>query len=459
MDKELGQRNFFILGLTRRAVGKRLSTAFVEFIKVWGLLTLIVVVGFVVTYQYVGAPPPKVVRIATGAKDGAYYAFAQRYARLLAADGISLEVVSTAGSVENFDLLKRGEVSLALVQGGSATNGDKEHLQSLGSLFLEPMWVFTRKQKAIRRFSQLKGKRVAIGAVGSGTYLLATQLLSAAGITKSNATLLPEGSAQAVALLSQGKIDGAFFVASAEAPIIRNLSQESTIELLNFDRAPAFSHLFPFLTPVTLSEGVLNLERNVPRRDTTLVAVSANLAARTDLNASLIPALLNATTRVHQAGGVLEKKRQFPSTDFVDLPLNEDAQRYITNGPSFLFRWLPYGTAVLLDRLKILVLPFLALIPLFRMAPPLYNWRIRSKIYRWYAAVREIDSMVEKGAIAGDAQSALNRLNELEREVASVSVPLSYTGELYHLRLHIGFLQEKLEKLTGQSSRQFDQAP
>jgi uncharacterized protein len=434
-------------------MSKPSSTAFVEFIKVWGLLTLIVVVGFAITYQYVGAPPPKLVRIATGAKNGAYYAFAQKYASLLASDGISLEIVSTAGSVENLELLKKGEVSLALVQGGSATDDDKERLQSLGSLFLEPAWVFTRKQKAIKRLLELKGNRVAVGAAGSGTYLLAMQLLSATGVAESNATLIRADAAQAVRSLSQGKIDAAFFVASPEAPIIHSLLQQASIELLNFDRAPAYSHLFPFLTPVTLSEGVLNLERNIPPRDTTLVAVSANLAARRDLNDGLIPALLQAITRVHQIGGVLEHKRQFPSIDFVDLPLNEDARRYITNGPSLLFRWLPYGTAVLLDRLKILVLPLLALlIPLFRIAPPLYQWRVRSKIFRWYAMVREFDSMIQKETIA-DPESVIHRLKQLEREVASVSVPLSYTGELYHLRLHIGFLQEKLERLKGQSSR------
>jgi TRAP transporter TAXI family solute receptor len=426
-------------------MSKRLSTAFVEFIKVWGLLTFIVVVGFVVTYQYVGAPPPKVVRMATGAKNGAYYAFGQQYARLLANDGISLEVVSTAGSVENFDLLKKGEVSLALVQGGSATDDDKERLESLGSLFLEPVWVFTRKQRAVKRFSQLKGKRIAVGAAGSGTYLLAMQLLSATGITASNATLIQGDSAQAAGSLSRGTIDAAIFVAAPVAPLIRGLLEESAVELLNFDRALAYGHVFPFLTPATLYEGVMNLQRNVPSHDITLVAVSANLAARKDLNPSLIPALLKVVTLVHQPGGVLEQKRQFPSIDFVDLPLNEDARRYIVNGPSFLFRWLPYGTAVLLDRLKILIVPLLALlIPLFRIAPPLYNWRIRSKIYRWYAVVREIDSMVQKGVTAADAERAISRLKELEREVASVSVPLSYTGELYHLRLHIGFLQEKL---------------
>ncbi len=429
---------------------KQFSAAAAEFIKVWGLLALIVIAGFVFAFRYVGAPPPKIVRIATGAKNGAYYAFAREYARLLKSDGISLEVVSTAGSVENFELLKKGEVSLALVQGGSASADDKERLQSLGSLFLEPVWIFTRKQKGFHQFIDLKGHRVAVGASGSGTYLLATQLLSAAGLTESNTTLLPVDSAQALTLLSQGNIDAAFFVASPEAPIIAELLKQAGIELLSFQRAQAYSHLFPFLTPVTVAEGVLDLKQNIPSQDITLVAPSANLAARMDLNESLVPALLNAVTRVHGRRGLLVESRQFPSTDFVDLPLNEDARLYIADGPSFLFRWLPYGTAVLLDRLKILVLPFLALlIPLFRVAPPLYTWRVRSKIYRWYASVREIDALIRDRGDAATMQLASGRLKELEREVASVSVPLSYMGELYHLRLHIGFLQEKLQGREG----------
>lgn len=427
-------------------MSRRISTAVVEFLKVWGLLAVIVLVGFLITYQYVGAPPPKVVRIATGANNGAYYTFAQEYARLLASDGITLEVVPTAGSVENLELLKSGEVSLALIQGGSATRDDKERLQSLGSLFLEPVWIFVRRQSAVKRFLELKGNRVSVGIAGSGTHLLATQLLSAAGITETNTQLIREETTQAIDSLSNGKIDAAFFVASPEAPIIRKLFAAPAVELLNFDRAAAYGRWFPFLTPVTLSEGVIDLQQNIPDHDTPLVAASANLAARRDLNASLIPAVLNAVTRVHQTGGVLEHKRQFPSVDFADLPLSEDARRYLINGPSFLFRWLPYGTAVLLDRLKILVLPLLALLlPLFKIAPPLYTWRIRSKIYKWYAAVREVESSIQEQKVSGDATSLINRLNELDRQVASVSVPLSYAAELYHLRLHIRFLQKKLQ--------------
>ncbi len=298
-----------------------------EFVKLSGLLAVVVVAGFVITYQYVGAPPPSVVRIATGAKNGAYYTFAQEYARLLANDGITLEIVPTAGSVENLQLMKNGEVSLALIQGGSATKDDKERLQSLGSLFLEPVWIFTRNQSGIKRFLDLKGKRVSIGVEGSGTHLLATQLLAAAGITETNTRLIREETTHAIDSLSKGKIDAAFFVASPKAPIVRKLFAAPAVELLNFDRAAAYGRWFPFLTPVTLSEGVIDLQRNIPSHDTPLVAASANLAARGDLNASLIPAVLNAGTSVHQSGGVLEPNRQFPSGEFVVLPLNGDAQR------------------------------------------------------------------------------------------------------------------------------------
>ncbi len=308
------------------------------------------------------------------------------------------------------------------------------------------------RDSGIKRFLELKGKRVSVGVAGSGSHLLATQLLSAAGLTEINTRLLREETTRAMDSLSNGKIDAAFFVASPEAPIIQKLFAVPALELLDFDRAAAYGRLFPFLTPVTLSEGVIDLQQNIPSHDTPLVAASANLAARADLNASLIPAVLNAVTRVHQAGGVLEHKRQFPSVDFADLPLNEDARRYLINGPSFLYRWLPYGTAVLLDRLKILVLPFLALLlPLFKIAPPLYTWRIRSKIYRWYAAVREVESLIQEGRVSGDATSVIDRLSELDRQVASVSVPLSYAAELYHLRLHIRFLQEKLTSASSRS--------
>jgi TRAP transporter TAXI family solute receptor len=421
-------------------------TAMVESLKVWGLIAVLVGAGFVVTYQFVAAPPPKAIRIATGDANGAYYAFAQLYRRRLATDGITLEVVQTAGSVENLERLRSGDVTLALVQGGTATAEDREQVRALGSLFLEPLWVFTGAHTDIQRLSDLRGARVAVGPVGSGTSVLATQVLSANGVTAANATLTHRGP-EAGQLLAGRSIDALLLVAAPSAPSVQALLRHPAIELFEFGRAPAYARVFPALTSVVLHEGVLNLERNIPPSDTTGVAVAAMLAARRDLNPNLVPALLDTVTRVHRQGGVLEQTGQFPSVELADLPLNDNAAAYISEGPSFLYRWLPYGTAVRLDRLKLMILPFVALlIPMFRVAPSLYTWRVRSKIYRWYAQVREIDESIHT-----DPNGAAERLLVLEREVATVSVPLAYTGELYHLRLHIHLLQQRLEELSGRT--------
>jgi TRAP transporter TAXI family solute receptor len=417
-------------------------------LKVWAPLALIVAAGFLVAYRYVGAPPPRVIRIATGAEDGAYRAFAQQYAQLLAGDGITLEVITTAGTVENLELLKRGDVSLALVQGGCATETDRAGLQSLGSVFLEAVWVFTPRASPIRRLNELAGKRVAVGPVGSGTQLLAKQLLAANGVSESNATLVHVATSDVMPLLLRGELEAAIIVASAEAPIVHTLAEQPQLELLDLERTGAHGRVFPFLTPVTLDEGVLDLRRNIPPHDTRLVGIAASLAARRDLHPALIPALLDAATHVHQSGGLLEEMGQFPSAALADLPMNEDARRYIRTGPSFLYRWLPYGTAVFLDRLKVLLLPLVALLlPLVRIAPPLYQWRVRSRVYRWYAAVRDIDLAISSEQ--PDVASLRSRLHALETDVASMSVPLAYTGEQYHLRLHIHLLHKELDRLEN----------
>jgi TRAP transporter TAXI family solute receptor len=414
-------------------------------LKVWAPLALIVAAGFLVAYRYVGAPPPRVIRIATGAENGAYHAFAEQYAHLLAGDGIKLEVVPSAGTIDNLELLRRGEVSLALVQGGCASQADRADLQSLGSLFLEAMWVFTPRTSPLHRLNELAGKRVAVGPIGSGTQVLAKQLLGANGVSESNATFVHIDTSDVLPSLLRGELDAGIVVASAEAPIVRTLAGQQQLRLLDLERTGAYGRVFPFLAPVTLEEGVLDLGRNIPPRDTRLVATAASLAARQDLHPALIPALLDAAIRVHQAGGLLEETRQFPSANLVALPLNEDASRYIRNGPSLLYRWLPYGTAVVLDRVKVLLLPLVALLlPLFRIAPPLYQWRVRSRVYRWYAAVRDIDLAISSEE--ADVATLRSRLHALESDVASVSVPLAYTGEQYHLRLHIHLLQEELDR-------------
>ncbi|MEE8516885.1 MAG: TAXI family TRAP transporter solute-binding subunit, partial [Alphaproteobacteria bacterium] len=389
--------------------------------------------GFIIAYQFVDPAPPKTITLATGSESGAYHGFAGQYRRILARDGITLNIRATLGSVENLALLRSGAVDLALVQGGTIGNNAKGALQSLGSLFLEPVWVFTARGIHVRRLSDFKSKRVAIGPVGSGTRALAITLLAANGINAENTTLMAETSDPAVDGLLAGAMDAAIFVASPQALYIKRLLSAGNIGLMSFGRAQAYEKLYPYLRNTQLHQGMAGLPGNIPPQNTQLLAAVASLVARDDLNPNLIPVILSAVTHIHRKGALFEAPGEFPTAKFSPIKVNEDARRYLEDGPSYLYRVLPFAAASLVDRIKIMVLPLITLLfPLFKIAPPIYRWRIRSKIYRWYAVVREIDCM----ALAGDFPEGLDReiarLRQVEQDVAHTTVPLSYMEEQYH---------------------------
>lgn len=428
-----------------------MSPRILESLKVWGPLVALTLVGFVIAFQFIGPAPPNTITIATGSESGAYHGFAVQYRRILARDGIALKVRATLGSVENLALLKKGAVDIALVQGGTISDDGRGALQSLGSLFLEPLWVFTAKGIQVRHLSDLKGKRVAIGPEGSGTRALALILLTANGVDAANTKLVGETSDPAVAALLAGAIDAAIFVASPQALYIKRLLSSGDIGLMSFDRAQAYERLYPYLRVAKLHQGMAGLLGNIPSKDTKLLAAVASLMARDDLNANLIPVILAAVTRIHRQDALFEAPGEFPTAKFAPIGLNEDARRYLEDGPSYLYRVLPFAAASLIDRIKIMMLPLITLLfPLFKIAPPIYRWRIRSKIYRWYATVREIDCMAIEGEFPHGLDGEIARLQQVEKDVAHTSVPLSYMEEQYHLRLHIGFVLDRLERIAAQ---------
>ena len=138
----------------------------------------------------------------------------------------------------------------------------------------------------------------------------------------------------------------------------------------------------------------------------------------------------------------------FPQTTTSTFPLIEDARRYFERGPSFLRRYLPFWAAVFVERSALFLLPLVTLlVPLFRIAVPTYRWKVRSRIYRWYRDLSAVEISVDAGI--GDPAMALKELDRIEQEAARVEVPLSYTDELYNLRLHIQLVRDKIDKRHG----------
>jgi uncharacterized protein len=429
--------------------------------KVWIpviIFILLAVLSFFIAYQFVEPPPPKEISMATGREGGGYHSFTLEYQKLLAEQKFQLDIQPTAGSVEVIQKLSAGDVSVGLVQGGTKAGLPTEGLQSLASLFYEPLWVFHRNELQIEYLFDLRGKRLAVGEEGSGTRPVAVQLLQDNQVTEDNTTLLALSSTKAAQQLAAGKIDAAFFVMSPTGSVIAELLTNPEVELLSFKRNMAYSHRYPYLTSLEIGEGMIDLENNIPKEDKVLLATTATLVGREDLHPDLVFLLLQTMITVHEKGGFLENKGQFPSEKFVELPINSSASTFLQHGPSFLHAIFPFWVASLVDRLKILLIPLIAImIPLLKSVLPLYRWGIRFKIFRWYATLRSVEKDMSKATVLADLEEEINKMKALQKElIGQVSVPLSYMGEFYTLRVHIQLvldqLQERRQDLIEQAS-------
>ncbi len=411
------------------------------------ILVAVVVVGaaFMIAYRFVRPAPPNHFVISTGDPSGAYHLFAKRYKELLAHEKILVELRTSSGSVENLNRLSDPEAGydVALIQSGIATiNEDAPPARSLGALYYEPLWVFYRSPVELTRLTQLAGKRIAAGPEGSGTRVLAINMLKATGADKPPLKLLPLGGMAAAEALLEEKIDSALFVAAPDAPIVQRLLKAPGVRLMNMAHADALAQRYGYLSAVTLLRGTVDLAADIPPANVKMVAVTAHLVARDDFHPALVSVLLQAASKVHNGPGVFHKAGEFPAARAGDFPVSEDAVRYYKSGPPFLQRYMPFWVANLIERLLVLLVPLIAvLIPMMRIMPALYDWRIKRRIFRWYRELKEFELSVNK---ADDPARLLARLDEIEKGVAQTKVPLTYWDYIYTLRGHIDLVRAHL---------------
>jgi TRAP-type uncharacterized transport system substrate-binding protein len=412
-----------------------------------GPFILVALALLIAAYFVLDPTPPQRVVLATGPEGSAYAEFGKRYAAELARYGIQVELRASMGARENLRLLREAkeQVDVGFVQGGS---GDEEAqaagLVSLGSVNYEPVWIFRRGQP-LRRLADLRGLRVNTGVRGSGTPGITRRLLEANFVGRDELQRESLAETPAVMALLEGKLDAAVLVSPPESPMVQMLLQTPGIHLYEYAHAEAYSRRFPYLLPVVLPRGVVDLSRDVPREDITLIATTTALLAREDTHPALMQLFVQAAARIHGGPGWIARAGEFPNGRPGEHPLAKEAQRFYQSGPPLLQRYLPFWLANLVDRMWVALFSIIAvLIPLSRLLPPLYEFRVRSRIFRWYRNLRQIESeLQEKEANRDELLAALDRL---ERRAFAVTVPLSYADELYALRQHIDLVRARLQK-------------
>jgi TRAP transporter TAXI family solute receptor len=421
---------------------------------------LVLGAAFAVTFYFIKPAPPKELVLALAPDEGGARYFARRYQEILAREGITLTLRSTKGSVSNIALLAGddAQADIAFLQGGTGSADQAPHVVALGGLSYVPLWVFYRGEP-LEDVRELRGKRIAIGPAESGTRALALTLLEANGVARAPTELLALEREEAIAQLTQGQIDAAFLIAPAEAPAIKKLAATPGVRLLSFARAEAYTRRYPYLSRLVLPRGVFDFAADVPAQDVVLLAPTTNLMARDTLHPALAYLLLRVASEVHGGAGMLDRSGEFPAPRETGFPLSGEARRYYESGVPVLQRYLPFWAANLVDRLWVMLVPIIAvLVPLGRAVPAIFLWRVRSRIFRWYASLKEIEIQLEENPGRPMLEDMLKRLEQAEYAVNRIPVPLSYAEHLYFFREHVDVVRRRILRLLAEQPANHDTA-
>ncbi len=422
-----------------------------DLLVLFGPFVILAIALLGLAYWWLDPNPPKHVTLATGPAQSAYEEFGKRYAKALLRDGITVALVTTQGSAANLQLLRSGKVDLGFVQGGTSdyTDADKENLESLGSLFLEPVWLFYREDAAqkitttgtLNSLPQLQGMKINLGTPGSGVPSLMVKLLESNRVETATLKISSLEQTPATMAFLAGDIDAIVFASAPESLMVQMLLQTPGIKLMNFAQSDAYSRRFDFLSATRLPRGVVDLAANIPPDDVRLVGPTTALVTRTSTHPALLQLFAQAGNAMHGGAGWFKRARAYPNIENNELPIAKEAERAIKTGPPLLQRYLSFWMANLVDRMwLVLSVILVVLLPLSRILPPLYTFRVRSRIFRWYGQLREIEVRSQ----TEDNQALLKELNTLESKAETITVPLSYTDELYALRSNIHLVRKKL---------------
>ena len=291
--------------------------------------------------------------------------------------------------------------------------------------------------------AQISRLRLNVDQPGSGVPQLMQRLLRANGLHAEQMALshlAPNAAAQA---LLAGQLDALVLTSAPQSAVVRQLLRTPGVQVLELAQADAYTRRFPFLRTVTLPRGVADLAADVPPHDVTLLAATTSLLSREDTHPALRQLFAQAAQTIHSRAGWLNGTREFPNTRTSELPVSPEGERAINGAPPFWQRYLPFWASNLLDRMWLVIGGLIVLLlPLSRVVPPLYTFRVRRRVFRWYARLRAIEDKLDNGT--GERTELLNELDELDRVANGIAVPLAHADELFALRNNIDLVRKRL---------------
>ncbi|MGE0641020.1 MAG: TAXI family TRAP transporter solute-binding subunit [Thermoanaerobaculia bacterium] len=412
----------------------------------------IVFLGVVVWALFqIGPAVPREIRLLTGPEGTTFHEDGLRYREVLARHGIEVRVETTGGSIENLRGVAEAEVPTAgFVWGLWDPSGQQreppEGIRSLGTMGLQPLWLFVRRDLAATGFAALRGARVEAGRDGSDARLLAFLVFREEGVGEGidfgqTHPVTPE---EVEAALDREQLAAIMTAGTPDSRWIDGLLRSPRLQVMSIRRAAAFALRFPFLEVVRFPEGGHDLRANLPDHDLQLLAARTQLIVSDHFPPALTDLLLQAAAEIHGNATRFSAHGQFPRPESTPLTLHRAARNYYEHGPSKLQAFLPFRLATWLNRFAVsFVAVASAAVTLFNVLPALIGLPFRRRLRQGFSDLRAI----ERSAAAGAArQGLLDRLADVDRTTAGIRIPLrSLEPQWLELRQYLHDLRERLD--------------
>jgi uncharacterized protein len=403
-------------------------------------------------------PAPTHITITSGSKDGMYFRHAQNYAKVFAEFGVTADVVESAGTAQNIERLRDidNPAQIGFLQGGfgqqdrAKPSENRTNIQTIANIDIEPVWIFARN-KEIDSLLQLQGTRVSIGQVGSGSRLVAIKLLEQVKLEPKDLIESENTGLSAVKALSNGSIDAAIFVASAEAPVTQAMLQAKGVHLITLKRSAALIERMPYLEPRLVGQGLLNPQNALPEQDSVMLTTIASVVVSENLHPSLKRLTAAVARRVHAKEGLFHRAGDFPNLKRVDYPSAPDARNTLQHDLHWVELHLPFLWSQWLWRILLIGIPLATIcMALCYGVPAFLRWTIESHVNRWYGELKYIEHDLENAKLSGlDFTRHHGQLRAIDSALDNFEAPPEFMKRLFMLQKHTDFVRTKLLSMRG----------
>ncbi len=283
------------------------------------------------------------LNIATGGTAGTYYPLGGALAELLNQNikGMNASAQSTGASVANVNMLKDGSVDIAFIQNDIAyyaANGKEmfkdnkvENIRGIAALYPETIQFVTTADKGIKSIADLKGKKVAVGASGSGAEANARQILGAYGLTYDDIDAQYLSFGEAADALKDGNVDVGVVVAGFPTAAIQDLAVNKSAALVNIDaeHADKLMKQYPYFTKITVPKGTYpGQEEDVNTVAVKCVIVTTDKLSD-DLGEQIVKAIYEHLDRMKAAHAVGKYITKDTALEGMSIKMNAGAEKYL----------------------------------------------------------------------------------------------------------------------------------